>query len=84
MRIISYWTEDNCKHTVHIKDLIDPKYEQLQTENKRLREENTKLQELLHFGCQDRTMISVIHEAKVNKEQALKNETTNSIKRRTK
>ena len=34
----------------------------------KLKAENERLKELLHYGCQDQTMISLIHKAKVNKE----------------
>jgi len=47
----------------------------LEERNADLLVENKKLIELLHFGCQDQTMISVIHKAKVNKEQTLKERT---------
>lgn len=33
----------------------------------RLKAENKNLKELLHYGCQDQTFISLIHKAKVNK-----------------
>ncbi len=38
---------------------------------RKLKTENERLQELLHYGCQDQTAISLIHKAKVNKEQAV-------------
>ena len=38
---------------------------------RKLKAENERLQELLHYGCQDQTAISLIHKAKVNKEQAV-------------
>ena len=37
---------------------------------RKLKAENERLQELLHYGCyQDQTAISLIHKAKVNKEK---------------
>ncbi len=41
---------------------------------RKLKAENERLQELLHYGCQDQTLISLIHKAKVNKEQATRDE----------
>ncbi len=37
---------------------------------RKLKTENERLQELLHYGCQDQTAISLIHKAKVNKNKA--------------
>ena len=46
---------------------------ELQAENEKLKAENKELQEILHFGNQDRTMIAMIGKAKENKKQALEN-----------
>ncbi len=57
-----------CFHRAEIMIISDPCYGLcFGCAYRRLKTENERLRELLHYGCQDQTAISLIHKAKVNK-----------------
>ncbi len=61
-----------CFHRAEIMIISDPCYGLCYAcADRKLKTENDRLLELSHYGCHDQTAISLIHKAKVNKEQAV-------------
>ena len=57
-----------CIQQVEIMRINDPCYGLcFGCAYRKLKAENERLRELLHYGCQDQTAISLIHKAKANK-----------------